>query len=140
MILKPGQGFRSIDKTTFKAPPVLPKCELDRVSNSIKNRFRISLEPIDTKMLLKGNPREVDVTKWLSKKDFNPITHGESHRQMEYARIRMKDEPYVSYRQGEFRKRSRAKEIGENEFRFSLNGSPLNTLNRTPSIRSIFAE
>ena len=91
-------------------------------------------------MLLKGIQRDVDSSKWLSNKDFNPITHGESHRKMEYAKIRMTDEPYVSFRQGELRERTKAKEICKNEFRVSLNGSPMNTLNRTPSIRSILAE
>ena len=53
---------------------------MDRVNQNINNRFRVSLEPLDTKKLLKGNPRDKDESKWLSKAGFNPVTSGESHR------------------------------------------------------------
>ena len=95
-IIKPGTQFRSIDKTSYKGHNITQKCELDRVNQNIQNRFRISLEPLDTKKLLKGNPREVNESKWLNKVGFNPITSGESHRKFEYAKLRLK-EPYVTH-------------------------------------------
>ena len=54
------------------------------------------MEPLNTKHLYKSNAREKDSSKWLSEKDFNPITSGESHRRIEYAQIRVKDEPYIT--------------------------------------------
>ena len=80
----------------MKVNHVTQKTELDRVNKNINNRFRVSLEPLDTKKLLRGNARETDATKWVSKKNFNPITSGDSHRRAEYSHLRIK-EPYVTH-------------------------------------------
>ena len=77
---KVGDGFRSIDKTVFTASPVQQKTELARVSSNINSRFRVSLEPLDTKQLIKGMTRETETHKWMSKKDFNTISTVVSHR------------------------------------------------------------
>ena len=132
-----GQICRSVDKTRYRAANFQPKLELDNVQKNIDNNFRVSLEPLDTKHLFRGNAREKDTSKWLSKKDFNSITSGETHRRKELADLRLKDEPYVNSRQAhQFRRRYAEKEISDSDFliRTVPSHKSLSPINRTTYI------
>ena len=75
----------------------MPKSELDRVSATINGRHKITLEPLDTKMLIEGKIRDTDLTKWVTKRDFKSLVRGNTHRKDENKVLGYKDEPYVSH-------------------------------------------
>ena len=106
----------------------MPKSELERVTNSINRNTRVTLEPLDTKKLLKGNPRETDQSKWVSKNNFKSIVSGESHRRQEFAKLRNKDEPYVANSKIDFRVRDKSKEIAKQDFMVRTGGSNLKSV------------
>lgn len=137
---KAGKDFRAIDKTSFKVPDIVPKSELDRVAGTIKGRYKISLEPLDTKMLLEGKVRDTDYTKWITKRDFKSLVRGNSHRKSENKSVlNGKDEPYVSHQKVEFRARDRSKELASQDFR--AGGLSLKSaLQSQPSIRKLLAD
>ena len=67
---------------------------------------------MDTKQLLKGIQRDIEPSKWISKKNLKSIVSGDSHSRNEYAEIaRGKDEPYQGYRYTDFRSREIEKEL-----------------------------
>ena len=95
--------------------------------------------------MLKGNPRETDPSKWVSRKNFSSLVSGTSHRKNEYAIIgRGKDEPYVMQsKQIDFRARDKSREIDSQEFRVKTGGTGLKSgsvLAQTPSIRQMLAD
>ena len=105
-------GLRSVDKTAFRVPDVGIKSELDRINTQINNRYRVSLEPMDTAKLLKGIQRDIEPSKWIANKNFKSIVSGDSHRRNEYAEIkRGKDEPYHGQFRTDFRSRELEKEL-----------------------------